>query len=40
LKQLAKYSEAEIAALHGMGLNALNKLKDAMKEQALWFKNN
>jgi hypothetical protein len=39
LKQLAKYTETEIAALHGMGPNALGKLKEAMKEQGFSFRN-
>ena len=32
LQQLAMYSEKEIAALHGIGNNALIKLKTALAE--------
>jgi len=38
LKTLSRYSEKEIAALHGMGANALQKLKVALKSQGLAFK--
>lgn len=39
-KTLSRYSEKEIAALHGMGPNALQKLKAALKLQGLAFKKN
>lgn len=38
LSQLAAKSEAEVAALHGMGPNALATLKTAMKAAGLAFK--
>lgn len=38
LDQLAEYTEAEIANLHGMGPNAILKLKDAMAVEQLSFK--
>lgn len=38
LKQLAKYSEKEILALHGIGPSAIPKLKAALKEQQLSFR--
>jgi uncharacterized protein YdhG (YjbR/CyaY superfamily) len=38
LKQLSKYREAEVAQLHGMGPNALDKLRAALKAQGLSFK--
>ena len=38
LKQLAKYSEADIKQLHGMGPNALGKLRQALAEKGLSFK--
>lgn len=38
LSQLARKTEAEIAGLHGMGPNALGKLKDALKAKRLSFK--
>ncbi len=38
LAQLAKATEAEIAALHGMGPNALGKLKSAMTAKGLKFR--
>lgn len=38
LRQLSSYSEKEIAHLHGIGPNALEKLKKAMKEAGLKFK--
>lgn len=37
LEQLAKVSESELKKLHGMGPNALNKLRDALKEKGLSF---
>jgi len=39
LKQLAKFSEAEIKQLHGVGPNAIGKLREALAEQGLSFKN-
>lgn len=38
LKQLSKYTEKEIAQLHGMGPNAIAKLKSALKKEGLAFK--
>lgn len=38
LRQLSKFSEAEVAQLHGMGPNALNTLREAMKAQGFSFK--
>ena len=38
LRQLTKYSEAEIGQLHGMGPNALGKLRQALTEKGLSFK--
>lgn len=38
LKQLCKYSEAEILQLHGMGPASLPKLRKALKENGLSFK--
>lgn len=38
VKQLAKYSQKEIMALHGMGPASLPKLKAALKEAGLDFK--
>jgi hypothetical protein len=38
LAQLAKKTEAEVAALHGTGPNALGKLKRAMKTKGLSFR--
>jgi hypothetical protein len=38
LAALAKKTEAEVAAFHGMGPNALGKLKAAMKAKGLAFK--
>jgi len=38
LRQAAKFSEAEIGELHGMGPNALGKLRQALAEQGLSFK--
>jgi hypothetical protein len=39
LKQLSKYSEAEIKHLHGIGPNALNLLRSALAVQGLSFAN-
>jgi predicted RecB family nuclease len=39
IKQLAKFSEAGIMAFHGMGKSSIPKLRDALKEQGLSFKN-
>jgi hypothetical protein len=38
LKQLTKFSEAEIKQLHGVGPNALGKLRQALADQGLLFK--
>jgi hypothetical protein len=38
LKQLSKFTEVEVAQLHGMGPNALSKLREALKAQGLSFK--
>ncbi len=38
LEQLAKKSESDIAALHGMGPNAMTVLRTALKKQKLTFK--
>lgn len=37
LEQLTKFSEAEIKQLHGMGPNALGKLRQALAEKGLSF---
>lgn len=37
LKQLAKFSESEIKQLHGVGPNALGKLRQALAEKGLSF---
>jgi predicted flap endonuclease-1-like 5' DNA nuclease len=37
LEQLAKYSEQEIALLHGIGPNALRQIRQAFKEKGLSF---
>ena len=39
LKQLAKFSEAEILELHGMGKSSLSTLRSALEEESLSFKN-
>jgi hypothetical protein len=38
LEQLTKISEAELSQLHGMGPNALGKLREALKERGLSFR--
>lgn len=38
LEQLAKHSEAELLALHGMGPNAMAALRDALKAEGKSFK--
>lgn len=38
LKQLSKFTETEVAQLHGMGPNALGKLREALKAEGLSFK--
>ena len=38
LKQLTKFSEAEIQQLHGVGPNAMGKLRQALAENGLSFK--
>lgn len=38
LEQLANYTEAELKKLHGMGPNAMGKLKAALNEAGLQFK--
>ncbi len=35
LKQLSKFSEAEIKALHGIGPNALGQLREALAAKGL-----
>ncbi|TCC86479.1 hypothetical protein EZ428_23730 [Pedobacter frigiditerrae] len=37
LLELAKFTENEIAALHGMGPNAMGRLKDALNKDGLTF---
>lgn len=37
LKQLARFSEAEIQQLHGIGPNALNQLRRALQAKGLSF---
>ena len=37
LEQLTKFSEAEIAGLHGMGPKGIRILKQALKERGLLF---
>lgn len=39
LEQLAGYREEEIAELHGIGKNALAKLKEVLIRKGLQFKN-
>jgi DNA-directed RNA polymerase alpha subunit len=39
LQGLAKYTEAEILKFHGMGPGSIPKLKNALKENGLDFKN-
>jgi hypothetical protein len=38
LEGLTRHKELEIAALHGMGPNALRALKAALAEAGLWFR--
>jgi hypothetical protein len=38
LKDLTKFSEAEVRKWHGVGPNALGKLRQAMDEKGLSFK--
>ena len=38
LEQLAEVTEADLAKLHGMGPNALTKLREALAEKGLAFK--
>lgn len=38
LSQLSRFSENEITALHGMGPNALSKLREALNVKGLAFK--
>jgi hypothetical protein len=37
LEQLSRFTEAEIARLHGMGPNAMEKLSEAMKLSGIAF---
>jgi hypothetical protein len=37
LLELAKFTESEIAILHGMGSNALDKLKTALAKRRIEF---
>ena len=39
LSLLAAHSESEVAKLHGMGPNALKRLKEALAEKGLSFAN-
>jgi predicted flap endonuclease-1-like 5' DNA nuclease len=39
LQQLTKWTEADLKNLHGMGPNAIGKLRQALTEQGLSFKN-
>jgi DNA-directed RNA polymerase alpha subunit len=39
LQQLSKFSEKEILQFHGIGPASLSKLKTALKEEGLSFKN-
>jgi hypothetical protein len=39
LEQLSQYSEAEVSQLHGIGPNAILKLREALKDRQLSFKN-
>jgi len=39
LKQFSSYTETEISGLHGIGQNALEKIKKALKEKKISFKN-
>jgi hypothetical protein len=38
LEQLARAKESDIAKLHGMGPNAMNALRNALKERGLSFR--
>ena len=38
LEQVAAISEAELSQLHGMGPNAIGKLREALKERGLSFR--
>lgn len=38
LKQLTKLTEAELSQLHGIGPNALGKLREALKANGLSFR--
>lgn len=40
VEELAKYSEKEILSLHGIGPSSLPKLRSALQEIGLTFKNN
>ena len=40
LKDLSKFTEAQISDLHGMGPNAMKTIKKAMKEKGLVFTSN
>jgi DNA repair protein RadC len=37
LRQLSNFSEGEVKRLHGIGPNALAKLRAALKAKGLWF---
>jgi hypothetical protein len=39
LKQLSRYSEAQVLALHGMGPSSMPKLREALAAEGLMFKN-
>ncbi|MBL8018652.1 MAG: hypothetical protein JNM27_03220 [Leptospirales bacterium] len=38
LKQLSRFTEEQVAGLHGMGPNALSRLKAQMKKNKIAFK--
>jgi hypothetical protein len=38
VKALARHTEAEIMALHGMGPSSLPKMRAALKAAGLWFR--
>ncbi|MED3661232.1 RNA polymerase alpha subunit C-terminal domain-containing protein [Ureibacillus sp. FSL K6-8385] len=39
VEQLSNYTEKEILSLHGIGKSALSKMKEALEEAGLKFKN-
>jgi DNA-directed RNA polymerase alpha subunit len=38
LNDFGNFTETEIASLHGIGLNALEKIKEAMKQNQITFR--